>query len=243
MWVFHWPSSCVDHLPSIYGVGLKACSPAAKRLVKAGVADIAVCCGLGERARRPSRTSRSAILKDWHEHVTKSGTSFRGHYTTNPNDAPLKGKSLKMTIYLHCFDPPKFKRGSSSSILCSVITQLHPHPGHKGTARFRTSSCAKLLSFCCQTSLNGHWLVRFIVQKLGILRAHSNHPWKGTSINYLTGHYPPHCKLTRGHLCPRKVSPWVPKHQLGANDKNDPVRSCLFPHYTLWGHQVLRTSD
>lgn len=73
----------------------KASSPAAKRLVKAGVADIAGCCGLGERARRPSRTSRSAILKEWHEHVTKSG-SFKAS---------------------RCF-----KLGSSSSILCIGIS-------------------------------------------------------------------------------------------------------------------------
>ena len=56
------------------------------------------------------------------------------------------------------------------------LTQLH-HPGHTiASHNFCPSCSAKLLSFCCQTSLNGHWLMRFIVQKLRILR--------GISINY-----------------------------------------------------------
>ena len=199
--------------PSIYGVGLKACSPAAKRLVKAGVADIAVCCGLGERARRPSRTSRSAILKDWHEHVTKSGTSFRGHYTTNPNDAPLKGKSLKMTIYLHCLIPP-----NSSVVLhlpfYVVLSMLSHNFTHIQVTEAPHGFAPLLVPSFSLSAAKRVWMVigswgsssksSGSLEHTFSLPLHSNHPWKGTSINYLTGHYPPTLQIDEGSSMPKK---------------------------------------
>lgn len=107
----------------------KASSPAAKRLVKAGVADIAGCCGLGERARRPSRTSRSAILKEWHEHVTKSG-SFKAS---------------------RCF-----KLGSSSSILCIGISHNFTI---QVTQSHRTTSAPLVLPSFSLSAAKRVWMV------------------------------------------------------------------------------------
>lgn len=107
----------------------KASSPAAKRLVKAGVADIAGCCGLGERARRPSRTSRSAILKEWHEHVTKHG-SFKAS---------------------RCF-----KLGSSSSILCIGISHNFTI---QVTQSHRTTSAPLVLPSFSLSAAKRVWMV------------------------------------------------------------------------------------
>ena len=48
-------------------------------------------------------------LKNREPKNTHRNRMNRGHYITNPNNALLWGKSLKITIHLHCLIPPRWK--------------------------------------------------------------------------------------------------------------------------------------